>query len=179
MPRYWKCVIDMLKARVKLEKFVQCDLAYFGPRCSIFWYMRHIPWQRKAVQIDLTGTKSFTFHACWWKCILRRITSGKQLAIFYHLNWFLYLVYMYLSCPGQNTGRPAIYRNYILMVPPPRWIRWMYVWPDFNERCIPFEVRRSVLSGYLFSAKVCLNMDSFVREYSFSLCRRWPVNEAI
>ncbi len=24
------------KARVKLEKFVQCDLAYFGPRCSIF-----------------------------------------------------------------------------------------------------------------------------------------------
>ncbi len=25
-----------LKARVKLEKFVQCDLAYFGPRCSIF-----------------------------------------------------------------------------------------------------------------------------------------------
>ncbi len=32
--------------------------------------------------------KSFTFHACWWKCILRRITSGKQLAIFYHLNHY-------------------------------------------------------------------------------------------
>ncbi len=33
-----------------------------------------------------TGTQSFTFHACCQKCILRRITSGNKLAIFYRLN---------------------------------------------------------------------------------------------
>ncbi len=37
-------------------------------------------------QVDLTSTQSFTFHACCRKCILRRITSGNKLAIFYRLN---------------------------------------------------------------------------------------------
>ena len=45
-----------LKARVNLEHYLRCDRAYFRPRCSTFWY----------------------FHACCWKCILRRITSSKN-----------------------------------------------------------------------------------------------------
>ncbi len=30
------------KVRVNLDHFAWCDLAYFWPRHSIFWYMRHV-----------------------------------------------------------------------------------------------------------------------------------------
>ena len=62
--------MNFVKARVNLEHYVRCDLAYFGPRSSIFWYMR----------------QSFTFYACCRKSILRRIIPGNKLTIFYHLK---------------------------------------------------------------------------------------------
>ncbi len=67
--------------------------------------MRHVPWQRKALQIifDLTGTQIFTFHACCWKCTLRRITSGKNWQFSIALNivvvstWYCYKLELMMS----------------------------------------------------------------------------------
>ena len=32
-------LLSILKASVNLEHFLQCDVAYFGPRCSIIHFM--------------------------------------------------------------------------------------------------------------------------------------------
>ncbi len=87
---YWVChhylLIPLLRARVNLEHYVRCYLAYFGPRCSIFWYIRHVPLQRNVVQIFFENIQPFlsiSQNGIWvcsaWQKHLRKFRKFRQI----------------------------------------------------------------------------------------------------
>ncbi len=80
-------VIKVWHTTVNFEHFSWCDMAYFGPRCSIFWYYESLSMKIKGTpNIFLKIVNHSWSSACCWKCLFRRITSPKRLAIFYHLK---------------------------------------------------------------------------------------------
>ncbi len=92
------CILQryLFKVRVKLAEFSWHDLTYFGPRHSIFWYMRHVSKQWRVLQSFCEKSGPFlsiaqkcivrTFHAHYRECILRGITSASIREINSHLN---------------------------------------------------------------------------------------------
>ena len=104
-PAFKRILSFVIKARVNLDHYVRCDLAYFGPRCSIFWYTRHVPWQKNDLQIffENMGTHSFTFHVFCRKCISR----GSHQAI----NWPFSITLTEQPVPCQWTRKETSWKN--------------------------------------------------------------------